>query len=314
MDPSIDLRLAELARGQYGHLSRAQLRDAGVSPSTVFRRVRQGLLVPAGHSTFRLAGVAPTAHGRVAAACLDTGGVASHWTAAWLHGLLTRLIRMDVTVRRRRSVWEPDGAVRVHTSTNLPADDVLVVDGIRTTSVARTLMMLGALVPDELTDERLYELVSEALERRLATEPWLWWTLSQRRCRGRDGVIAFEDALARRARLGPTESWLEREVLRLLDGAGLPLPRLQRVVRRQGRLAARVDFSYDAEGIVVEALGYAYHRGREALRRDTERANELALQGLTVLQLTWDQVTCDPASVPRTVGRALRAAGRDLAA
>ncbi|MEZ5178337.1 MAG: hypothetical protein R2746_08630 [Acidimicrobiales bacterium] len=46
----------------------------------------------------------------------------------------------------------------------------------------------------------------------------------------------------------------------MLDAGGLPLPVTQQVVRRNGRFAARVDFLYEPERIVLEALGYGYHR------------------------------------------------------
>lgn len=36
---------------------------------------------------YHIGGVAPTDHQRLQALCLDTGGVASHRSAAWLHGL-----------------------------------------------------------------------------------------------------------------------------------------------------------------------------------------------------------------------------------
>jgi very-short-patch-repair endonuclease len=75
----------------------------------------------------------------------------------------------------------------------------------------------------------------------------------------------------------------------------------------------RVDLLYEAEGVVIEALGHTFHRSREALARDARRVNELQLAGYRVLQFSFDQVTCDPRSIPRTVRAALAAPGRRAA-
>ncbi len=123
-------------------------------------------------------------------------------------------------------------------------------------------------------------------------------------------VSELEAVLAERARLGPTESWLEREALRVLEEAGIPLPETQRVVRRSGRFAARVDFLYEGERIVIEALGYAFHRTEAQLRSDLERSNELQLQGYTVYQFTTRQIVCSPGLLARTVRQALAQARR----
>lgn len=147
------------------------------------------------------------------------------------------------------------------------------------------------------------------MQRGMASDRWLWWLLEQRRCRGRNGVIRFEDVLAERARLGPTESWLERAVLRIIDDAGLPRPVVQRRIRRRGRFVARVDLAYDPGLILVEALGYRYHATREQQSRDAARASELQLMGWDVHQVTYDQVVRTPQWVAHVVRTALANAG-----
>src|SRR5690606_30991491 len=127
-------------------------------------------------------------------------------------------------------------------------------------------------------------------ERGQVSERWVLWLLERRRVQGRDGTIAFEEAIATRVQLGPTESWLERETLRIIDEAGLPLPRVQRRVERRGRFVGRVDFRYDDAPIVIESLGYASHRSRADMERDTRRVNALTLAGNTVLQFGYDQI------------------------
>jgi len=315
-----ELRISRAAEGQAGHVTRQQLIAAGLHPSTIARRSADGRLVPVGARTFRAPWAPRTPFGDVVAATLDTGGVASHWTAAWLHGVTEHRDEVDVTVTRRGPMYErkrrfeEQPSVRVHSSTNLPAADVAVHEGVRVTSVARTGLGLAALVPHELDRKQLFDIVGKMVDQDLATDPWLWWLLAQRRCRGRNGVVELEAVLAARAKLGPTESWLEREVLRLLGEAGLPLPKTQRRIRRRGRFVARVDFVYEGSCVVIEALGYAHHRTRAQLRDDTMRANDLQLQGYVVLQFTFDQIVGAPRTMLASIEAALARSGHRRAA
>lgn len=307
MSTTNDLRIASLAAEQHGLVTRDQLLRAGLARSTIWRRRSTGALVPVGSRTFRLPAVANTHDGAVLAACLDVGGVASHETAAWLHHLIERPPRIHVCVPRH-GPWTaptPPPGVVVHSSTDLPVGDITLRRGIPVLSVARTLMSLGALVPAGLTQEALAEVLAVACERGQASERWLFWLLERRRIQGRVGTIAFEEALAERVQLGPTESWLERETLRILGDAGLPLPRVQQRVDRRGRFVGRVDFRYDDAPVIVESLGYATHRSRADLERDTRRANMLTLAGNVVLQFGYDQIVRDPASVAGDVADAL---------
>ena len=198
-----------------------------------------------------------------------------------------------------------DRELMVHSSTNLPADDVVDVRGVPTTNVARTLLSLAALVPTELAHGRLVALVGSAMDRDQASLGWLWWLLERRRCRGRNGVVAFERALVELDDLGPAESWLEREFVRAVRRRGLPAPRLQQVVERRGRFVARVDFCFEEAGLVVEVLGHTYHRTRKQLSSDTARANELQLAGWRLLQFTYDQVAHDEDRTMATLRAAL---------
>lgn len=308
MSTSPDLAVAVLAAAQHGVVSRTQLITAGVGLRTVQRRVARGLLIPVGARTYRLATAPETTRSIVMAACLDRDGVVSHRTGLWLHGHAPEPHRLDITVRRGGSTVSAISdhpRIRIHTSTNLPDDDIVVIDGIPTTSLARSLLGTAALVPHEVTHATLIDDVARAIESGAATMPWLRWILDQRRCRGRAGVLAFEAALDARDRVGPTESWLERHYIDLSDADGLPRPSLQRVVTRTSGRPARVDFMYEGSRLVVEVLGYAHHRTPEQLADDTMRANELQLEGYRVLQLTSRHLAECPDVAMALVARAL---------
>ncbi|HEX7133747.1 MAG TPA: type IV toxin-antitoxin system AbiEi family antitoxin domain-containing protein [Iamia sp.] len=311
MDPNIERAIAERAQTQLGLITGGQILALGVHRSTIQRRVASGLWIPVGRRTFRLATAPPGREVDVLAACLDLGAVASHRTAAWLHGLVPWPGVIDISVPKGRSVvglQDPAG-LRIHTSTNLPPDDITVIGATPVTSVARSLMGLAAMPEHEVPRHELVDVVETAVQRRLASDRWLWWLLERRRCRGRNGVTRFEDVLAERAKLGPTESWLERAVLRVIDDAGLPRPIVQRRIRRRGRFVARVDLAYDPGMIVVEALGHRYHATREQQNRDAARASELQLLGWDVHQITYDQVVDTPLWVAHVIRTALANAG-----
>ena len=301
MEPCIERSLAERASEQLGHITRPQLRSLGVGPRAQDRLVRGGLLVPKGARTYRLGGVPPSFRGDVMAACLDVGGIASHRTAAWLHGLDTtpwNPVPIEVTVRKARQPTHSELA-RIHTSTNLGPDDICRVRGIPTTSIARTIFGLAALVPELALDD-VRNLVDVAIRDRRASDGWLTWRLEQLRCRGRNGVSVLEGILAEREGKGRTESWLERAFLGLLERAGYPLPKVQQRVVLKGRPIARVDFLYEPK-LVIEVSGYASHSTRRQLQADAARRNRLKLAGFTIIEFTHGHVTQDPRYVLVTV-------------
>lgn len=317
MDPTTERVIAERARTQLGLITTAQLRAAGMSRQAVTRRVASGVLVRVGARTLRVAAAPPGLEVDVLAACLDLDAVASHRTAAWLHGLLPSPGPLvDVTVAKGRTMGSAAATegLRVHSSTNLPAGHIVRVGAVPTTSVARSLLGLAALDPREIDDECLTSVIEEAVRTRRASDRWLWWLLEERRCRGRNGVLRFEQALARRSALGPTESWLERELLRLIDEAGLPKPAVQRRIGRRGAFVARVDLLYESERVVLEALGYASHSSRAQVSADAARASALQLAGFDVHQLTYDQIVTAPTWTVGVVRAALERAGAALAA
>jgi very-short-patch-repair endonuclease len=297
MAPYIERAIAERALRQLGHITYAQLRALGVTPKVVRRLVASGWLIPVGRSTFRLGGVARTYEGDVMAACLDVGAVASHRTAARLHGLGPSAWQrppIEVSVVKRRRNTTSDLAT-VHTSTNLGHDDVVDVGGIPATSVARTIFGLAALVP-EITEDDLRDLVDIAIRDGRASDAWLWWRLDKLRCRGRNGVSVLEAILADREGNGRTESWLERAFLACLDEAGFPHPKVQQRIKHRNGVIARVDFVYEPETI-VEVNGYAWHSTHRQQTADAARRNRLILAGYGVLEFTHTQVAETPHEV-----------------
>lgn len=79
--------VATLAARQHGVVSTAQLNGLGMSATTRRRRIVAGELVVVYPGVLRHAAHPDTWRGRMLAACLSTGGLASHRSAAVLWGL-----------------------------------------------------------------------------------------------------------------------------------------------------------------------------------------------------------------------------------
>ena len=176
------------------------------------------------------------------------GGVVSHRSAAVLHGLplpldgpsLVDVTRPEATSGRRR------GHVHRH-ATPLPADEVVTIDGLAVTDLARTVVDLGRSLrfADGVAaaDAALHQgLAPDALVRALD------------RARGRPGVadarrvVTFAD--------GRSESAGESHSRVLLHRLGLPSPALQLEVRDEtGQLVGRCDFGWEEHRTVGEFDG-----------------------------------------------------------
>jgi very-short-patch-repair endonuclease len=208
---------------------------------------------------------------------------------------------VEVVVTRRLHRAEVPGRI-VHSTTNLPPEDLVQIGPIPCVGVARTFLMLAALVP-EVSPEAIRTGIGDAVREGTVSDAWLWWRLEALRCRGRAGVTVMEEILRRRQQLGATESWLEHTFLDLLDAAGLPLPVVQQRIGRNGAFVARVDCLYPHIDLVIELEGHDPHRRRR--RQDEARRRQLVLAGKRVMVVTYDEVVGDPARVVGDVAAAL---------
>lgn len=293
MEPTLTI-LGHRAERQHGLITAADLLDLEISRGSRRRLLEKGNLIATGTRSYRLAGSPPSLRQQILAACVDVNGLASHRTAAALHGLdgfhLTAPIEVLVTEGR----CNPRSKLaRVHSTRWLPPDDRIEIDGIPTTSVARTLMLLAGIVP-EIPIELVRGAVDEAVATNKATDKWLWARLESLRRSGRNGVLVLEEILSDRAGGAVTESWLEREALRILTDAGLPLPVCQARIERRGAFVARVDFIYEEQRAIIEVSGYASHRTKRQTTADAKRRRELTLAGFQVHEFTYEEIVDTP--------------------
>lgn len=166
--------------------------------------------------------------------------------------------------------------------------------GIPVTSVARTLLDLGAVVHPG----RVERAVDTALARKLVTYDELAEVLRDLAASGRPGVRALRAALAGRSPTeAPPESELERRFRDLLRRHGLPQPERQVVLGGKEEIAGRVDCWFPQARLVVELDGRAYHSAVLDRLEDGRRDLVLLRSGRRVLRLSWQHVVERPLEV-----------------
>jgi len=171
-----------------------------------------------------------------------------------------------------------------------------VVDGIPTTTVARTLIDLGAV-----TTLRRVEHATDAAERdQLVSRRALVSRHRALRARGRNGIATFAAVLEAREVVIP-ESVMERRFVRILEQAHLPAPALQYSVPLGDGRSARVDAAYPHLRLGFEIDGHRWHASRAQRAADNRRANDLANLGWDVRRFTADQIVGEPARVADAV-------------
>jgi very-short-patch-repair endonuclease/predicted transcriptional regulator of viral defense system len=296
-------RFASLAQSQHGLIRVEQLavgdqrRLRGLADAGVVERLCKGV--------YRIKGSPPSWIQHVCAGLWSLGpdAVCSHATAAALHGFdrFPEREPLEFTVGRDRrnraalSVWFQ--AV-VHSSAWRPATDRHTVRGLAVTSPERTIADLGE---GGVAIDRLETAVDSAIRMRLTTLDQLVGRLASMRTEHRRGVANLQRVLL----TSGGESFLEREFLKLIRRAGLPIPRTQVVERRRQRHIARVDFLFAGCGVVVEVSGGRGHSSASERAKDARRRNELQQQGFKVLEFTFEMIVAEPARVVEALRIAL---------
>jgi hypothetical protein len=305
---AIDRRLTSIARAQFGLVTRAQALSEGFEPHHIDHRLASGRWSLVHVGVYRI-GAAPatTAQRRLAAVlAIDALAVVSHRAAADLHGLwLSIPTIVEVTTTDGLSP-ELEG-VTVHRMADLHERWITKVDGIPCTTVARTLVDLGLVMPHKHVDQCL----DRALGRGIVSVASVKTALDAVARQGRRGVGVMRRILEPHLACEPVAGVFEARMARLLSAQGLPpaVPEYE-VWTAGGEFVARVDFAYPDLRLAIEVDGFAAHSSVDAFRRDRTRQNALVAAGWTVLRFTWTEVN---GSSPH-VGRTIRATRHLLAA
>lgn len=171
------LHLFRIAEPQAGYFTASQGEAAGFSRQRLSYHVRAGRFARIARGLYRLALYPASPFEDLHAALLRAGprAVLSHHSALMVFGLADILpAEIHVTVPRTASRRRP--GLRLHTS-RLAANEITLREGLRVTSVARTIADLAAVMDEEHVLQAIHEAIARGLVRRQDLD-------EQARCRG----------------------------------------------------------------------------------------------------------------------------------
>lgn len=302
----IDRLIAELAEAQLSLITLEQAAALGLSEQSVRRRHESGRWIRIHDTVYAIAGSQRTDEQRLLAGCLAIGpeAVASHRSAAVLHGLLTyKNPPIEVTTTRARSP-ELAGVV-VHRLADLQASWVQMVGKVPCTPVARTLVDLGAVCRPSTVEAAL----DRAQGRRLVTPREVRRSMVAVARQGRRGVGTIRMLLVARSEDRPA-GVLEARMSSLLAATSLPQATPEYVVRDEhGGFIAVVDFAFADRKLALEVDGYEAHSTPRAFRHDRSRDRALRAIEWEPLHFTWHEVDKRLPHVAQEIANAYRRRG-----
>lgn len=213
-----------------------------------------------------------------------------------------------------RPTWYDLGAFVdgvLHQTSALDPCDIVHIDGIRCTGLARTLTDLGAVC----TEDEVWRALISARRKHRINPRWLQQTAVRLERPGRTGTGTIRRALIRWADEGVlSESWLEELMCRLATGPGMPqLVRQHVVADAHGEFIARLDAAMPEVRLGLEGHSREFHFGPIQEAADEDRDLRLAEQGYEVLYLGW-YATQRPAEVAQRIRAVAQERRRLLAA
>jgi hypothetical protein len=295
-----EAELGRLIAKQRGVLSRSQALEAGLGRGAIQHRLDSGEWQRLHPGVYRIRGAPPSWEQRLMAATLWAGpeSAVSHRSAAalWkLDGVEADGL-VEVTTAQSRNPDVPQGII-LHRTKLLTPSDAGWLGALRVTGLARTLIDLGAVVPDPAV-------VEAAMESALRRDGHLFDRMKERLetlgGNGRRGTGVLRELLALRdPDAAPTEGMFETLIERLLRRAGIEMPVRQYEVWDGDEFIARIDFGWltVTPHLGLEPRGYWCHSGRARFQRDTDRANALARTRWRIIYATWEDLVRRPEKI-----------------
>lgn len=290
------------AETHHGVVSRTEAQDLGLTTNQLDYLVQVGRLRRAAPRVYVVAGTPDSWHRRARVAALSVDGLVSHQAAARLHGI-DGFKGSDISVTVPKDRRPKNSPERLHRSTQYRFADPVVVEGVPTTGITRTVLDLAAVTP--------YSRFERAIDAVLRTEkcdwPELYEVLALHSIQGRNGCGPLRALLD--ARYGeesiPDSAW-NRMVGQLLIRSGVGIPTYEHAIRdREGQFVARVDLAFPQQRVAIELDSIRWHLNRESFERDPRRKNRLVLLGWTVLTFTWSDYIDRPSTLIQSVSDAL---------
>jgi predicted transcriptional regulator of viral defense system len=259
-----------VAGRQYGLVTSAQLRAAGLKDSSISKRVRTGRL----HPLYR--GVYAVGHKRLsreaqwmaAVLAAGEGAVLSHLAAAVHWRIWRRQVPgIDVLVPGNRRARK---GFRVHRTKHLDPRDTTIYHGIPITTPARTLVDLAGT----LTTYQLANVIHEARFRNRFDDKKTAEAMA--RAQGKPLTTLHAALQAHAEGSAGTRSELEDRFLASWQGSE---PKVNTKLN-----GIEVDFHWPDQGLVVEIDGPGHERPRTR-QEDAQRDERLKAAGTTVVRI-----------------------------
>lgn len=284
---TVEERVARLAGGAHGIVTRAELLTAGVSRDEIRGRVRKGALTVEHRGVYRVGPRTREAVYMAAVKACGKGAVLSSLAAAHHLGLVGRPPSLpEVTAPTKRRV----GGVVTHRGRPRRTRH----RGIPVTTPAQTLVAIAPL----LSDDDLALACHEAGVKHRTTPRQVKAILARHPNAPGAGKL-------RRIMWGETKislSALERQFLKIVREAGLPLPITNR--HEDGHY---VDCRWPEHGLTVELDSYRFHNSRHAFEQDRRREREARARGDDFRRFTWGDVFETPEQTTAELTPALTA-------
>jgi len=274
-----------------------------MDPSTIRKRAGRGMYSRMHRGVYAVGGSPASWRRETVGLALSVPGLAaaSHKTAAYMWEMSSIEPRRGeiVTVRHERVVRRRP---QIHESVDLEQRDVVVVDGIPTTTPVRTIVDLGATASVRYVEHCL----DTALRLHMFDLAGVERFIARVARSGRNGIGTIRPLVEERVEWSTlTESPLEDLFRRLMSKSSLPMPVEQHHVFNGQREVCRADFAYPDDMIIIELDSERWHMDPYTFQRDRLKQNELQALGWTVYRFTWHQLQDDPATVLSTIATAL---------
>lgn len=297
-----------------GHITHRELEAAGLSAGDIQTQIRRGTLtrLRRGFYAVPTATSPETFHRRLIHASrlvVTDSNVVSHVSAGILHDLPVPRSHLESVTMTRLTAGHGEHSERlVVRHTALADDEVTVVDGVRVTTLARTVFDLarslsfewGVMACDAALRQGLDRAILHAATRR---HPRLRGAPRARQ------VAAFGNGLSE----SPAESLSRVQIVR----AGLPVPELQHeLFDSDGVFVARPDFLWPALHLAGEVDGKGKYGAMlrpgqdpvDAIMAEKRREESIRQLGYWVVRWDWN-MAWQPENLASMLRRAMRSQG-----
>lgn len=288
--------LRKLLDAQHGVVTLQQCRDGGLTRAELRVLVRSGRWKREAPSIYALADLDSTWMRSLWIAQLHAGPTSciSHQAAARLRGCEeapSDVVSIICNTNARHGPAE----VRRHRADDLRPDDIEEIDGLRVTTLVRTIIDLSTvmhiatlrtLVKREIVDQRV---TAAEIGARF-----------QERGSGRRGSVKLARVLDD---VGPGADLARSRLEQLLDEvirlAGLPAPVHEYPLPGNGAVTGFVDRCWPDARWIIEADGHRWHARQSRMEHDATRRLQAQSRGFETTAVMWEHLAADPDGTAR---------------